>query len=79
MRVGGTVGGGNMKLGTFVEPLDVMNHATFHLYLMISLRVAKSQKRGFAFEMHMAHCPALPLWQVIDMKLYYHLLHCAYR
>jgi hypothetical protein len=27
-----------MKLGTFVDPLDVMNHANFHLHVMNILR-----------------------------------------
>jgi hypothetical protein len=43
-----------MKLGTFIDPLDVMNHANFHLYTRIILRVSGDQKRGFAFEMHLA-------------------------
>jgi hypothetical protein len=36
MRGGGTLGGGMMILGTFVEPPDVMNHANSHLHRMNS-------------------------------------------
>jgi hypothetical protein len=43
-----------MKLGTFVDVLDVMNHAKFHLHKMNILRSSGGHKRGFPFEMHMA-------------------------
>jgi hypothetical protein len=33
VRRGGTPSGGMMKLGTFIDPLDVMNRATFHLHI----------------------------------------------
>jgi hypothetical protein len=32
VRGGVTPVDGMMKLGTFVEPLDILNHANFHLY-----------------------------------------------
>jgi hypothetical protein len=38
MRGGGTPVGSMMKFGIVVEPLNVMNHANFHLNLMASLR-----------------------------------------
>ena len=38
MRGGETPKGGMMKLCTFVELQDVINHAKFHLYLMNGLR-----------------------------------------
>jgi hypothetical protein len=44
-----------MKLGTFVDPPDVMNHANFHLHQMNNLRASGGRQiRGFPFEMHMA-------------------------
>jgi hypothetical protein len=46
--------GGMMKLATFVEPLDVINHANFHLKEMNSLQMSGGSKRGFAFEMQLA-------------------------
>ena len=46
--------GGMMKLGTFIDPPDVINHASFHPYMVNTLRRSGGQKRGFAFEMHMA-------------------------
>jgi hypothetical protein len=45
---------GVMKLGKFIDPLDVMNHANGHRHTMIILRASGYQKRGFAFEMHLA-------------------------
>ena len=54
VRGGGTPKGGMMKLGILVDVLDVMNHAKFHLHKMNILRASGGQKRGFAFEMHMA-------------------------
>jgi hypothetical protein len=43
-----------MKLNTFVDVLNVINHANFHLRVMSSLGAGGGQKGGFAFEMHMA-------------------------
>ena len=54
MRGGVTPIGGMMKLGTLVEPSDVMNHAKFHRHQMNNLGASGGQKQGFAFEMHMA-------------------------
>jgi hypothetical protein len=56
MRVGRTPTGGIMKLGRglFVDPPEVMNHANFHLHMMNILRDSGGQKRGFAFEIHLA-------------------------
>jgi hypothetical protein len=53
MRRGGTPSGGMMKLGTFIDLLDVINHANFNLHMMIILRASGESKRGFAFEMHL--------------------------
>ena len=44
MRGGGTPGDGEMKLGTFVELMDIINHANFHLYLMTSFWASGGQK-----------------------------------
>jgi hypothetical protein len=38
MRGGGTPGGGSMKFCTFVESLDIIKRANFHVYLTINLR-----------------------------------------
>jgi hypothetical protein len=46
--------GGMMKLCTFVDPLDVMNHTTFHHHMMNILRASRGRKTRFAIEMHMA-------------------------
>jgi hypothetical protein len=43
-----------MKLGTFVDVSDVMNHANFHLRVMSCFWAGRESKRGFAIEMHMA-------------------------
>ena len=44
---GGTPMGGMMKLGIFIDPPDVMNHASFHLYMMNTLRPSGGSKKGF--------------------------------
>jgi hypothetical protein len=54
MRGGGTPEGGSMKFCTFVESLDVIKCANFHVYLMINLRARWGSKMSFSFEMHMA-------------------------
>jgi hypothetical protein len=41
---GGTPEDGELKLGTFVKPVDVINHTTFYLCLMNSLRVSGGSK-----------------------------------
>jgi hypothetical protein len=33
---GGTPKDGELKLGTFVEPMDIINHTNFYLFLMNS-------------------------------------------
>jgi hypothetical protein len=43
-----------VKLGTFVEVLDVINHASFHFCVMSSLEAGGGSKRGFGFEIPMA-------------------------
>jgi hypothetical protein len=40
---------GMMKVGTFFDAPDVINHANFHLHMMNILRASRGQKRGFAF------------------------------
>jgi hypothetical protein len=54
MRGSGTPQGNMMKLSTFVEPLNIIIHANFHVCLMISLQASGGQKRDFPVEMHMA-------------------------
>jgi hypothetical protein len=46
--------GGMMKLGTFLDILDVINHTSFHRRVMNTLRASGGSKRAFPFEMHMA-------------------------
>jgi hypothetical protein len=41
---GGTPKDGELKLGTFVELMDVMNHTNFYLFLMNSFRASGGQK-----------------------------------
>jgi hypothetical protein len=47
VRGGGTPLGRLMKLGTFVDVPDVINHANFHLRVMSSLWACWGSKRGF--------------------------------
>jgi hypothetical protein len=54
VRVGGTLVGGKMKLGTLVDLLDVINHANLHLDWMICFCASWGQKKEFTFEMDMA-------------------------
>jgi hypothetical protein len=42
---GGILQGGTVKLGTFVDVLDFMNHAKFHLRKMSISRASRGQKR----------------------------------
>ena len=51
---GGTLGGGCIKLGMFIELQKVINCVDFHFLQINSLRARGGQKRGFPFEMHMA-------------------------
>jgi hypothetical protein len=51
---GGTPKNGELKLGTFVELMDIINHTSFYLFLMNSFRASGGQKLRFAFERHMA-------------------------
>jgi hypothetical protein len=44
MRGGGTPEDGKLKLGTFVEPIDVINHTNFYLILMNSFRASGGSK-----------------------------------
>jgi hypothetical protein len=48
MRGGRTPEGGSMKLCTFVESLDVIKCANFHVYLMINLRARWGSKMSFS-------------------------------
>jgi hypothetical protein len=48
MRGGGTPEGGAMKFCTFVESLDVIKCANFHVYLMINLRARWGSKMSFS-------------------------------
>jgi hypothetical protein len=41
---GGTPKDGELKLGTFVELMDVINHTNFYLFLMNSFRVSGRSK-----------------------------------
>jgi hypothetical protein len=67
MRGGGTPEGDQMKLGTFVELLDVMNRANFHISLMDSLwAIARGKKEVLPVKCKrlLQPCLALPRWQV---------------
>jgi hypothetical protein len=44
MRGGGTPKDGELKLGTFVEPMDIINHTNFYLFLMNSFRASGGSK-----------------------------------
>jgi hypothetical protein len=47
--------GGHMEVGTFVDHLDVMNHANFHVYQIKVLSKGDHNKKiGYTFEMHKA-------------------------
>jgi hypothetical protein len=39
-----------MKLGTLVDVLDVRNHATIHLHVMIDLRASLGSKKRLSLE-----------------------------
>ena len=68
VRGGETPIGGMMKLGTFVDVPDVMNHANFHLRVMGSLGAGRGSRRGvlpLKCIWLLQHCLALPRWQVI--------------
>jgi hypothetical protein len=41
---GGTPKDGELKLGTFVELMDIMNHTNFYLFLMNSFRASGGSK-----------------------------------
>jgi hypothetical protein len=43
-----------MKLGKFVDVLDVVNQASFYLLVMNISRTSGGSKRGIFFEMHVA-------------------------
>jgi hypothetical protein len=45
-RGGGTLKGGMMKVGTFVDVLDLMNSAEFHLRVMSSFGSWRGVKKG---------------------------------
>jgi hypothetical protein len=45
---GGTAEDGSMKFCTFVESLDVIKCANFHVYLMINLRARWGSKMSFS-------------------------------
>jgi hypothetical protein len=44
MRGGGTPKDGELKLGTFVELANVINHANFYLFLVYSFRASGGSK-----------------------------------
>jgi hypothetical protein len=44
MRGGGTPKDGELKLGIFVEPMDIINHIDFYYFLMNSFRASGGQK-----------------------------------
>jgi hypothetical protein len=48
MRGGGTPEDGSMKFCTYVESLDVIKCANFHVYLMINLRARWGSKMSFS-------------------------------
>jgi hypothetical protein len=65
-RGGGTPAGKIMILGTFVDLLEVINHASLHLHMMNSLRASGGQEKGFSLKCMrlLQHCLALPRWQI---------------
>ncbi len=44
MRGGGTPKDGDMNFGTLVDPMEVINHANFHLHLMSSFGASGGSK-----------------------------------
>jgi hypothetical protein len=64
---GGTPKDGKLKLGTFVELIDVMNHTNFYLFLMNSFRASgvKNEDSPLKGIWRLQHCLALPRWHVI--------------
>jgi hypothetical protein len=51
---GGTPKDGELKLDTFVELVNIINHTSFYLFLMNSFRASGGQKLRFTFGRHMA-------------------------
>jgi hypothetical protein len=47
VRGGGTPRGGEMKLRIFVDILNVINHANFHRFVVLTLRASGGSKMGF--------------------------------
>jgi hypothetical protein len=59
---GGTAKGGELKLGTFVEHMDIINHANFYLCLMNIFRDngVKNKDLPLNGKWLLRHCLALP-------------------
>jgi hypothetical protein len=70
MRGGGTPKDGELKLGTFVEPIDFINRTSFYLFLMNSFRASggggvKNEDLPLKGIWLLQHCLAFPRWHVI--------------
>jgi hypothetical protein len=67
VRGGGTPEDGELKLGTFVEPMDIINLASLYLSLMISFKASgvKNEDLFLKGMWLLQHCLALPLRYVI--------------
>jgi hypothetical protein len=67
---GATPKGGELKLGTFVEPLYLINHTNFYLFLMNSFRGrgVKNEDLPLKGIWLLQHCLTLPRWHVIQLQ-----------
>jgi hypothetical protein len=54
IRGGGTPESGVIKLGTFFDAQDFINHAKFYVHQMNGVRAWRGSKNSFPFEMHKA-------------------------
>jgi hypothetical protein len=64
---GGTPEGGELKLGTFVKLMDVINYTNFYLFLMNSFWASggvKNEDLPLKGIWLLQHCLALPRWQL---------------
>jgi hypothetical protein len=63
----GTPKDGELKLGTFVEPMNIINPTNFYLFLMNSFRASGVKNEDLPLKgiWLLQHCLALPRWHVI--------------
>jgi hypothetical protein len=59
---------GELKLGTFVELADVINHTNFYLFRMNSFRASGVKNEDLPLKgiWLLQHCLALPRWHVMQ-------------